>query len=164
MNKQISAAELKENIISFLKEHKQASLATCSDNRPRTSPVRYFLGDDLDIYIFSAGGDKFYNIQRNPNVCMLVNTEYINYRKIKGVQIFGKATVSDDNPALYDEAEKFSPDPYVFENERGSLKVIKIHPEEIVFLDSLKDRDRTKQVLKGDEVIIKEDKQKVPVV
>ncbi len=74
MNRLMDPVELKEHIREFLKEHRQASLATCLNNIPRSSPVQYFLGADLDIYIISAGGEKFKAIAENPTVCLLVNT------------------------------------------------------------------------------------------
>lgn len=157
MNKRMSPLELKEHVKGFLKEHKDASMATCMNNIPRSSPVQYFMDEELNIYITSAGGDKFKAIEGNPNVCLLVNTEYINYRKIKGVQIFGKATTSLRDSKIYEEAMMYSPEPYLLENEKKSLKVIKIVPEEIVYLDSLNKGDRTKQILKHNEVTIRED-------
>jgi len=156
----MSSEELREHIEGFLLEHRSASLATCKDNIPRSSPVQYFLGKDLNIYIISAGGEKFDAIALNPNACLLVNTEYINYRKIKGVQIFGKATTSLEDPELFTEARAYCPDPCIMDHEKDRIKVIKIHPEKIVYLDSLEDGDRTKQVLdlREDRVDIKEDK------
>lgn len=44
MNRLMDPVELKEHIREFLKEHRQASLATCLNNIPRSSPVQYFLG------------------------------------------------------------------------------------------------------------------------
>jgi len=128
------------------------------NNMPRSSPVQYFLGDDMNIYILSAGGEKFNAISQNPNVCLLVNTEYINYRKIKGVQVFGKATTSLENSRLFDEASKYTQEPWLFNSEKGRLNVIKIVPEEIVYLNSLEDGERTKQILKGNQVLVKEDR------
>lgn len=159
MNARMTAEELKQKIWEFLKEHKEGALATCLNNVPRSSPVQYVVGDDLTVYILSAGGEKFKAISQNPNVCLLVNTNYINYRQIKGVQIFGKATTSMDNPQLFDEAKKYHPDPYQLEHEQRELKIIRIEPEEIVYLDSLGDGDRTKQILNvtNNRVMLKED-------
>lgn len=159
-NKRVSAEELKIMISEFLKEHKDGSLATCMNNIPRSSPVQYFVGDNMNIFILSAGGEKFNAIGENPNVCLLVNTDYINYREIKGVQIFGTATTSLKEPMLYSEAKEQNPMEYVMDNERD-LKVIKIVPEEVVYLDSLGDRDRTKQILRYNNVIIKEDREPI---
>ncbi len=154
----MSFPELKKHVKEFLMEHKQASLATCINNIPRSSPVQYFMGNDLDLYILSAGGDKFNAIKENPNVCLLVNSEYIDYRKIKGVQVFGTATTSVENSDLYDEAKMYSPEPYIMEKEQDKLKIIKIIPKEIVYLNSLEKGDRTKQILRNNGVVIKEDR------
>ena len=157
-NRRMDSTELREKIISFLKEHKSGTLATVFNSRPRCSPIQYFLGADMDIYIVSAGGDKFRAIEQNSEVCLLVNTEYINFKKIKGVQIFGKASTSLTNRTLFDEALKYTSEPYMFEMNRDSLKVIKIVPDEIIYLDAIETGDRTKQILRNDQVTIKEDK------
>ncbi|MGI6706320.1 MAG: pyridoxamine 5'-phosphate oxidase family protein [Clostridia bacterium] len=161
-NRKMSAGELKEHIKVFLKEHKEGSLATCLNGMPRSSPVQYFADDNLNIYILSAGGEKFNAIHQNPNVCLLVNTNYITYKRIKGVQIFGKVTSSIENLGLFDEAKRQYPESYMMDHERHQLKVIKIVPDEIVYLDSTEDGDRTKQILKNNEVIIKEDPMLLP--
>lgn len=153
----MTTEELKNNILQFLKEHKEGSLGTCLNDIPRSSPVQYFVGEDLNIYIISAGGEKFKAIQQNPNVCLLVNTDYINYRQIKGVQVFGRATTSLDNAHLFDEAKRYYSDPYQLDHEKREIKIIKIEPVEIVYLDSLGDGDRTKQILSNDRVRVKED-------
>lgn len=143
MNESLSHQDLKNHIIGFLKEHKEGSLATCLDNKPRSSPVRYFLGGDLDLYVVSAGGEKFKALEENPNLCLLVNTHFIDYKQIKGVQIFGTGISSIEKPELLEEAKS-----YCKECPQENYKVIKIKPDEIVYLNSLVDGDRTKQILK----------------
>ncbi len=155
MHREMTSSELKGEILDFLKEHKSASLATSLNGVPRSSPVQYFMGDNMDIYILSAGGDKFKAIGENHNVCLLVNTEYMNYRRIKGVQIFGNATTSVENNTLKNEAHKYCFDHYRHEND--DLKVIKITPNEVVYLDSLEEGNRTKQILKNNQVLIKDE-------
>lgn len=153
----MTTQELKNNILMFLKENKSGSLGTCLNNIPRSSPVQYVVSDNMEVYIISAGGDKFNAIAENSNVCLLVHTDYINYRQIKGVQVFGKATTSMENPGLFHEAKRYHPDSYQLDHEKNNLKIIKIEPTEIVYLDSLGDGDRTKQILRNGEVMIKED-------
>lgn len=162
VNEKLSPQELTNRIKSFLSEHVDGALATCMNNIPRSSPVQYFMGENLNIYILSAGGDKFNAVAQNPNVCLLVNTEYVSYRRIKGVQIFGKATTSIADGNLFNEAKAFAPDSYMMDREKNTLKVIKIVPDEIVYLDSLREGDRTKEILKGNEVFIKEDSNAQP--
>ncbi len=155
--RKMSPLELREHIISFLKEHKSGTLASVLDGRPRCSPIQYFVGEEMNIYIISAGGDKFKAIEQNSEVCVLVNTEYIDFRKIKGIQMFGKATTSLTNRTIFDEAIRYAPEPYMLEMNRDSLKIIKVVPYEIIYLDSIQSGDRTKQVLKHDKVTIRED-------
>lgn len=138
--------------MDFLQEHMDGSLATVKNGMPRCSPVRYFIGDDMEVYILSAGGEKFNAIKENPNVCLLVNSEYLDHRRIKGVQVFGKATTSLSEPDLYHEAIGYAPDPFLMEREKSQLRVIKVVPEEVVYLDALKDGDRTKQTLKTEDI------------
>lgn len=158
MNNKMSYDELKDCIIDFLWENKSGSLATCMNNIPRSSPVQYFLGKDLEIYILSAGGQKFTAIEKNPNVCLLVNTEYINPRKIKGVQVFGKAVTSLQDNNILEEAKVYNRDYERMEKEEYNLQAIKIVPSEIVYLDSIEDGERTKQILKEEEVVFEDDK------
>lgn len=144
-NVKLSNFQLHSTIRSFLMEHNQGALATTINNIPRSSPVMFFLGKDLDVYIISAGGEKFKAIEQNPNVCLLVTTEYLDYRRIKGVQIFGRAKTGYKGEQVYNEAREYINDKHLLDNE--DVKIIKISPVEIVYLDSTKTGDRTKQIL-----------------
>ncbi|WP_244272749.1 pyridoxamine 5'-phosphate oxidase family protein [Natronincola peptidivorans] len=154
VDRKMAPLELRDHIRGFLKEHKSAALATCKDDIPRCSPVQYFLGEEMDIYILSAGGEKFKAIESNSNVCLLVNTEYINYKRIKGIQVFGKATICAQDKKIFEEAMKYNPDNEMGQVKGDHLKAIKIVPTEVVYLDSLEDGDRTKQILRHEEVEI----------
>lgn len=155
MNKIMHPRELREHIREFLKGMTDGSLATCIEGMPRSSPVQYFLGQDLDIYILSAGGEKFRSIEKNPRVCLLVCTDYTDYTRIKGVQIFGEAETSEYNESILIEAEEFCPDYHVLQRIKDNIKAIKIVPEEIVYLNSLEDGDRTKQILTKEHITVK---------
>lgn len=145
-------SELKKLVNTFLKENDNGALATCGNDKhqPRCSPVMYTtadVDDEVDIFILSAGGTKFGEIEENSQVCLLVNTDYTDYKRIKGVQVFGTATTSYSNPRLIDEAYSRSNAKEIFQKADEDLKVIKIIPDEIIYLDSLETGDRTKQVL-----------------
>lgn len=147
-NKHMSSETLQKRIWDFLGDQKEGSLATCFDNKPRSSPVRYFPGDGTNTYILSAGGKKFEAIAKNPNVCLLVSTDYVDFYQIKGVQVFGKAVTSLQDSSLFQEVKEQCKTVSTSENDLSGLNVIKIIPEEIVYLNSLGDGDRTKQILK----------------
>jgi len=159
MNNEIKPDELRRQIKHFLASHRYGSLGTCMNNMPRSSPVQYFLGQDLDIYILSAGGTKFQYIAHNPNVCLLVNTEYTGYTRIEGVQVFGRAVTSDEEPGLLHEAMEFCPDSHTVRSVKDTIKAIKIIPEEIVYLNSRETGDRTKHILTGEHI----SRKKVPL-
>lgn len=144
--------ELRRHIKNFLSVNRYGSLGTCMNNIPRSSPVQYFLGQDLEIYILSAGGTKFQYIAHNPNVCLLVNTQYTNYTRIEGVQIFGRAVTSEKEPGLLHEAFEFCPDCHTIDSIKDTVKAIKIIPEEIIYLNSRETGDRTKQILKREHM------------
>lgn len=129
----ITEKELRENIISFLKKKDTGALAT-SGVDTRVSPVKYFLGEELDIYIYSDGGSKFDNLKENNQVCLLVSTEfYGDYKTIKGVQVFGKAQIGDSNSYIYQEAIEYCP----FDSLDDQGYIIKINAEQVVYKDSV---------------------------
>ncbi len=152
MTKLMKPDDLRRHIKNFLSSNRYGSLGTCMNDIPRSSPVQYFLGQDLEIYILSAGGTKFQYIKHNPNVCLLVNTQYTNYTRIEGVQIFGKAVTSEEEQGLLHEALEFCPDCHTIDPIKDNIKVIKIIPDEIIYLNSRETGDRTKQVLKSEHI------------
>jgi uncharacterized pyridoxamine 5'-phosphate oxidase family protein len=152
MTKLMKPDDLRRHIKNFLSSNRYGSLATCMNDIPRSSPVQYFLGQDLETYILSAGGTKFQNISHNPNVCLLVNTEYTDYIRIEGVQVFGKAVTSDEEQGLIHEALEFCPDWHTIKTLKDKIKVIKIIPDEIIYLNSRETGDRTKQILKSEHM------------
>lgn len=164
MNKIMQPEDLKKHVRDFLASRSNGSLGTCLNQMPRSSPVRYFLGRNLTIYILSAGGEKFRAIKQNPNVCLLVNTEYTGYTRIKGVQVFGKAVTSEDQQELVDEALEFCPDYNVTESLKNPIKAIKILPEEVVYLDSQEDGDRTKQYLTKEHIMDQTQQVREPIL
>ena len=158
MTKLMKPDDLRRHIKNFLSSNRFGSLGTCMNDIPRSSPVQYFLGQDLEIYILSAGGTKFQNIRHNPNVCLLVNTDYINYTRIEGVQVFGKAITSEEEPGLLHEALEFCPDCHSLDTLKDNIRVIKIIPDEIIYLNSRETGDRTKQILKSEHMSKRKEK------
>jgi len=90
--KRLSKDELKQEIIKFLKENKICTLATCADNIPRSTPLRY-RSEDMTIYIFTEGGGKLKNILQNPNVSLSLYGDYSGFESVKGLQMWGKAEI-----------------------------------------------------------------------
>jgi nitroimidazol reductase NimA-like FMN-containing flavoprotein (pyridoxamine 5'-phosphate oxidase superfamily) len=102
----LTQEELKKKIIDFLDEHVICTLATCSENVPRSTPVRY-RNRGLTIYVLAEGGMKVKNIRENPRVSVSLYGHYTGFQSVRGLQLWGKAEVltAEDGEA-YSEARK----------------------------------------------------------
>ncbi|MCX5895031.1 MAG: pyridoxamine 5'-phosphate oxidase family protein [Proteobacteria bacterium] len=90
--RKLSPEEFKEKVIAFLKDNKICTLATCSRNIPRSTPVRY-RSRGLTIYILTEGGGKVKNIIENPQVSLSIVGEYPGFQSVTGLQIWGRAEI-----------------------------------------------------------------------
>ena len=90
--KRLSDEELRKTIVSFLGENCICTLATCSNNVPRSTPVRY-RSKDLTIYILAEGGMKIKNMKENPVVSVSIYGNYSGFQSVKGLQMWGKAEI-----------------------------------------------------------------------
>lgn len=88
----LSTEDLKKRVIRFLDQHCICTLATCADNLPRSTPVRY-RNSGLTIYILSEGGGKIRNIMKNPQVSVSLYGEYSGFQSVRGLQIWGTAKI-----------------------------------------------------------------------
>jgi nitroimidazol reductase NimA-like FMN-containing flavoprotein (pyridoxamine 5'-phosphate oxidase superfamily) len=136
-----SQEELKDRIVRFLNRCQIGSLATCANNMPRSTPVR-FGHRDLTVFVLTEGGGKLQNIKENPNVCFSVYGTYTGFRSCRGIQMWGKAEIlSPSDKEVYVPAFKM-----LNLEEREDLKkldmadvrmdmpIIKIAPERIRYL------------------------------
>jgi len=90
--KQLSPDALKNEIVAFLEENVICTLATCSNNIPRSTPVRY-RSRGLTIYILAEGGMKTKNIRENPQVSVSLYGPYSGFQSVKGLQLWGTASI-----------------------------------------------------------------------
>jgi general stress protein 26 len=90
--KKLTRDELKKKIVEFLAGNKICTLATCLNNIPRSTPLRY-RSKDLTIYILTEGGMKVKNIRENPAVSVSLYGDYSGFQSVKGLQIWGKAEI-----------------------------------------------------------------------
>ncbi|MEI6125246.1 MAG: pyridoxamine 5'-phosphate oxidase family protein [Pseudomonadota bacterium] len=88
----LSPEELKERIIKFIGDNVLCTLATCADNVPRSTIVRY-RSKDLTIYISTEGGGKLKNIRENPQVSLSICGSYTGFLSVTGLQAWGKAEI-----------------------------------------------------------------------
>jgi len=137
----LSADELKERIIKFLREQKICTLATCVNNIPRSTPVRY-RSHGLTLYILTEGGGKVQNIRKNNAVSVSIVGEYSGFKSVTCLQLWGTAEIIDPRGGQkYEEArkemhleEREDLQQIKVKNIRTEMYVIKISPEKARFL------------------------------
>lgn len=141
--KPLSRARLERLIVDFVKGRSMCVLATCSEGRPRASAVEFF-PNGLTLYILTEGGRKIENIGKNPFVSAAIYTPFLGWENIKGVQVSGSAKIGLTGSRVFKEGVR------AYRERLGKkeavvpdfLKVIKVIPEEIEYLDTtLKSKD-----------------------
>ncbi len=90
--KRLSRQELKKRIEDFLQNNCICTLATCSDNMPRSTIVRYRV-EGLTVYVFTEGGGKIKNLRQNRNISLTVCGEYSGIQSVESLQAWGTAEI-----------------------------------------------------------------------
>ncbi len=92
-------SKLKETTLQYLAEHYTMALATAQDGTPWAASV-FYANDGFTLYFLSDPESRHsIDITGNPVVGVTVNEDYHDWRKIKGIQMEGKAelvTAEDD--------------------------------------------------------------------
>jgi len=118
----LTADELKERIIKFLREEKICTLATCAHNIPRSTPVRY-RSHGFTLYILTEGGGKVKNIMENNSVSVSIVGEYSGFKSVTCLQLWGTAEIIEPRGGKkYEEARNI-----IHLEEREDLKQIKVN-------------------------------------
>jgi len=84
--------ELRKRALRFLHNQVVGTLATCFDNEPRSTPVRYRC-QGFAIYILTEGGGKVRNIRENNKVSFSLYGKYAGFRTVRGMQLWGTAEI-----------------------------------------------------------------------
>jgi len=104
--RELTEEELKNRIIRFLDDHCICTLATCSDNIPRSTILRY-RNRGLTIYFFTEGGGKVKNLKVNPKVSVSVCGEYTGFQSVCCLQAWGTAAILNPREEEYRELKTF---------------------------------------------------------
>jgi nitroimidazol reductase NimA-like FMN-containing flavoprotein (pyridoxamine 5'-phosphate oxidase superfamily) len=139
--------ELKERICNFLKEQKMCTLATCKEDVPRATPLEYF-SEGTTLYIAPDPGTKIVNIAANPRISVGifndVNPDWPGgaWKRIKGVQITGEATLlTPDDPEYAHAMKVYNWEPFLKALGRNKddafkpARMIKVEAKKIEYLE-----------------------------
>lgn len=87
----VVSPRLKEIVLKYLKEHYTMSVATAKVETPWAAAV-FYANDGFTLYFLSDPESRHSkDIAENPLVAVSVNEDYHDWRKIKGIQMEGKA-------------------------------------------------------------------------
>jgi uncharacterized protein YhbP (UPF0306 family) len=142
------AEELKQQVLDYLKSHNTMTLATCAGGAPWAATV-FFASDELRLYFFSAPESRHcQNLAANGRVAVTVQEDYQDWRKIKGIQLEGRAELVDGLVAKakamaiyalkYPEVIKLFTDPTsgVFHKAFLKVRFYCVVPEKLFFIDN----------------------------
>jgi len=108
----VASPKLKETVLKYLQEHYTMTIATAKGENPWAAAV-FYANDGFTLYFLSDPESRHSKeIAENPAVAATVNEDYHDWRKIKGVQMEGKAelvTTEDElAKAVATYVEKYS--------------------------------------------------------
>lgn len=84
-------SNIKQTVLDYLREHYTMTIATAGDGVPWAAAV-FYANDGFDLYFLSDPDSRHSRyIAGNPLVSVTVNEDCHDWRKIKGVQLEGKA-------------------------------------------------------------------------
>ena len=131
----ISQNELKKIILEYLSQNKLMSLATSSDDNPWASTVFFAYDDNLNFYFLTEPGTrKAENIEKNPRVSATINEEWGGGGKVKGIQLEGEASETEDQG----EIKIFLKRHHWARDYITGSKIFKVIPKKIIYLDDEK--------------------------
>jgi uncharacterized protein YhbP (UPF0306 family) len=153
------AEELKQQVLDYLKSHNTMTLATCAGGAPWAATV-FFASDELRLYFFSAPESRHcQNLAANGRVAVTVQEDYQDWRKIKGIQLEGRAELVDGLVAKakamaiyalkYPEVIKLFTDPTsgVFHKAFLKVRFYCVVPEKLFFIDNAQGFGKRQELL-----------------
>lgn len=129
-------AILKQAVERYIQENNTCALATAAGDFVRCTPVEYVYYKN-SFWIFSEGGEKFYALEKNKNVCLVIFDKYEGFGKLKGMQVTGIAKAVKPFSEEYAELASVRKIPLeTLKKMPHTMNLIKIVPKKIEFLNS----------------------------
>ena len=127
---------LKQAVESYIRANNTCALATAAGDFVRCTPVEYVYHKNA-FWIFSEGGEKFYALEKNKNVCLSVFDKYEGFGKLKGMQVTGRAAIVEPFSEEYTELASVRKIPLeALKKMPHPMNLIKITPKKIEFVNS----------------------------
>lgn len=134
------AEELEKQIQDYIEAHNVCTIALADGGKPSAHSI-YYISHGIHIYFESEPqSSKIHTLRTNPLISLTINEDYPDWRKVKGIQMFGRARLTDEKhaPKLQEAFER----KFAHINELGGIPehhvFVEVIPEKIYFLDFTK--------------------------
>ncbi len=155
--------ELKRQILDYMESHNTMTLGTSAGDVPWAATV-FYASDGLKLYFFSVPDSRHcQNLAQNPRVAVTIQEDYRDWRKIKGIQLEGRAaaveTLLEKAKAAavyarkYPEVMKLFTDPESGPLYKAFLKVkfYRVAPERVFYIDNEQGFGKRRELMETDE-------------
>ena len=127
---------LRAAVEDYIRANNTCALATAAGDFVRCTPLEYVYYKK-NFWIFSEGGEKFYALEKNKNVCLVIFDKYEGFGKLKGMQVTGIAELVKPFSGEYAELAEVRKIPLkTLEKMPHPMNLIRIIPKKIEFLNS----------------------------
>jgi nitroimidazol reductase NimA-like FMN-containing flavoprotein (pyridoxamine 5'-phosphate oxidase superfamily) len=132
--------DLESVIRDYIEKHNVARIAVADGGDPSAHSV-YYVSHGFHIYFESnPQSQKIHILKANPKISLTIDEDYADWRLIKGVQLFGRAVLTDEKHVPKLQAAFLKKFPHI--NDIGGIPkthvFVEVIPEKIVFLDFTK--------------------------
>ena len=154
---------LKRQILDYMESHNTMTLGTSAGDAPWAATV-FYASEGLRLYFFSSPESRHcQNLAANPRVAATIQEDYRDWRKIKGIQIEGKAVTLDSllekakataaYTRKYPEVMKLFANPLSGALYQAFLKVrfYCVVPERIFYIDNEQGFGKRQELILKDE-------------
>lgn len=93
-----------EEIINFIQQNKNGSLATCKDGKSDVRPFELAFHCDRGLFFYTSSDEDVYEqLKANPYVCFCTTDQSFNYAKISGTVTF--SDIEDDKVKIAEKSQ-----------------------------------------------------------
>jgi len=132
--------KLRKNIEEYISSHNVCTIAISDGSNPSAHTV-YYISHGLHIYFESnPQSQKLHILKSNPKISLTIDEDYENWHEIKGVQLFGRANITDEKHAP--KLQKMFVEKFPHLNDYGGIPshhlFVEVIPEKVYFMDFTK--------------------------
>jgi uncharacterized protein YhbP (UPF0306 family) len=129
--------DIRKQILDYMGSHSVCTIAVADGNRPSAHTV-YYANRGLRLYFESdPQSQKIHVLMANPQISLTIDEDYPDVREIKGIQLFGRASIVKESQAS--KLRDFFSSKFPSIRELGGVPshhlFVEVLPEKIYFID-----------------------------